>query len=385
MSKRKKVKPGYLGPAFYEWLKHLEIVESLGHGFENSKAMSKERVAIAMKSAEVMRKRGYAFNDRLFPATAPGSTEETVREMLPVDAWLAERVRSSHKYSLDIATLTEARRRYSAEFDHILKTMMVEAPFPNTTVCFTGLGPDDVVVNITKLDMRDTPELKANTTESTYKSLELTRQNPYFYSASMAFVRTRGPAYNRPDHVDMSNNPDNLPPTRLSHVPVEIHFNADRHMEDCIFVNAVAAGITPTITGTDTVEMVRVLLCNFFASFHLSSALRQRHPGRVPGAKLKGPAIHKKQKRPRFEHWVVEFEMDAPEPMQGDIEREQPKKRRHEVRGFVRHYKNPIKHGRHKGKTSIWVDGHWRGDARLGVLKKDHEVVLHEGDEDPSN
>jgi hypothetical protein len=370
MSKRKKIKPGYLGPAFYEWLKHLELVEAVGLG---GGARSKHFASLE--------RGGYAFNDALFKPINPDSAQDTVRDMLPVDAWLAERVRSSHKYTLDLATLREARDRYSDEFDAILETMPVEAPFPNTTVCFTGLGPDDIVVNVSKLDMRVSD--RGNPKLQRYDALELTRENPYFYSASMAFVRTRGPAYNRKNHVDLGSNPDNLKPTKLSNVPVEVHFNADRNLEDCIFLNAIAEGIVPTERGKDLIEMVRILLLNFFASFHLSSVLRTRQPGRAPDVDLKGPALHKHRARPPFEHWVVEFEVDRPEPQQTGIEREQPKKRRHEVRGFLRTYKNPIKHGRHKGKTQVWVDGHWRGDARLGIVKRDEEVVLH--DEDPSN
>lgn len=367
MSRKKQPKPGYLGPAFYEWLKHLEMCEKAG-----DLANAGADAGPALKGA------GYAFSNELWPSIRPEAINDTIRDMLPVDAWLAERVRSSHKYRVDLNTLTAARRRYSAEFDAILETMPVEAPFPNTTVCFSNLGPDDLVMNICRIDMRENN--RGNPTAYNYDTLEITRENPYFYSASMALVRTRGPEYGRSWHL-AEERPSEMKRTSLSSIPVEIHFNVGRHVEDCIFLNAIAAGVDPTQKGKDTIELARVLMLNFFASFHLGSALRKRQPGRIPNATIKGPAIHKKQKRPRFEHWVVEFELDQPEPEQTGIEREQPKKRRHEVRGFERRYQNPIKHGPNKGKTSVWVDGHWRGDARLGILKRDEEITLHKEDE----
>jgi hypothetical protein len=371
VTKRNRAKPGYLGPAFYEWLKHLEAVEYVAKADPSQKDFRYRAIAA---------QKGYAFNDALFPEIKPGASADTVREMLPVDAWLAQRVRASTKYTVDLQTLTEARKRYSAEFDHILETMIVEAPFENVTVCFTNFGPDDIVVNVTKLDMHDTHD-QADPSAYNYESLGLTKQDPLFYSASMVFHRTRGPLFNRDSYLDMGRNPDNLSPTKLSHCPVEIHFNAGRNVADTIFLNAIAAGVAPTQRGKDLVETVRVLLMNFFASFWLSSALRKRQVGRTPVVAAKMPRHAKKYDKPRFEHWVVQFELDKPDPEQSGVEREQPKKRRHQVRGFPRTYPEPIKSGPNKGKTVVWVTGHWRGDANLGIVRKDHEITLHK----PSN
>lgn len=396
MAKRHKPKPGYLGPAFYAWLEHLEKAEAIGRGAVSAKG--RQRMAsLAVK----MQRSGYHINNELFPEFN-GGMEETIREMLWCDSWLAGQVRASVKYTVDIATLTEVRKKYSAAFDHILETMIVDAPFPNTTVCFTGLGPDDIVVNVSQLSSLDDEHFNKITFPSrgkrdrivgsdvqevrhdTHKNLGLSKKDHEFYSASMAFHRTRGPEFGRSDHVDIAadGNPDNLPPHKLSNVPVEIHFNKSRKVEETVWLNAIAPGVNPSPRGKDTVDMVRILLLNFFASFWLSSQLRVRQLGLPPQVGAKAPS-HKKRKRdkPRFEHWVVAFELDAPEPESlAEVSKEQPKKKRHQVRGFPRKAPNGgvFKSGPFKGKHVGWVSGHHRGDARLGIVRKDFEIVIHE-------
>ena len=79
--------------------------------------------------------------------------------------------------------------------------------------------------------------------------------------------------------------------------------------------------------------------------------------------------MRKKRDHPHFEHFIVEMEVDEPDPQQEGRSVFQPRKRLHQVRGFFRHYKS--------GKVS-WVRPHWRGDENLGVVKKDYELTLHE-------
>ena len=390
MAKRHKPKPGYLGPAFYAWLTHLEICESIAFAFLKNDT----RDAAMVKRIKAAQNYGYQINDELFPKLSDVSMRQTMNEMIYVDSWLAGQVRASTKYTVDIETLKQARIKYSAQFDYILETMIVDAPFPRTTVCFTGLGPDDIVVHVAELDAKDdepnnrTHLQKGEFSGDTYKNLELTKGNTKFYSASMCFHRTRGPAFGRNEFLQADHNPDNLRPSKLSMVPVEIHFNKSREVEATIFINALAPGVDVSPKGRDTIEMVRILLLNFFASFWLSSALRKRQLGRPPELEMKRPSHKKKRDKPRYEHNVCEFEIDEPEPSQTGIKQDQPKKKRHEVHGHPRHpagwRDDPMKvfkSGPNKGKRVTWVEGHWRGDARLGIVRKDHELTLHPEDE----
>lgn len=393
MTKRHKPKPGYLGPAFYAWLEHLEMCESIAMAYWKNDVRNPRTGRII----DHLQDKGYQFNNELFPQFGGTKMRDTINEMIYVDSWLAGQVRASTKYTVNVETLRAAREKYSAEFDYILETMIVDAPFPSTTVCFTGLGPDDIICHVSELDAKDEgPNTrshlhKGEVSGDTYKNLELSKGNSLFYSASMCFHRTRGAAWHRDTYPEVApgGNPDKLSPSKLSMVPVEIHFNKSREIESTIFVNALAPGIQITPRGKETVDMVRILLLNFFASFWLSSALRTRQLGLPPEMAATKP-LHKRSKRdkPRFEHYICEFEMDEPEPQQTGFKKEQPKKKRHEVHGHPRHpagwREDPTKvfmSGPAKGKRVTWVEGHWRGDARLGVVKKDHEVVLHPEDE----
>lgn len=388
MARRHKPKPGYLGPAFYAWLQHLEMCESIASAFQKGDRFNPR----TGRHIKYIREQGYNFNNELFPQFGGTDMQDTMNEMLYVDSWLAGQVRASTKYTVDVATLRDAREKYEGEFEFILETMIVDAPFPRTTICFTGMGPDDIVVHVSELDANDDGPNnrshlhKGEISGDTYKNLELSKGNTKFYSAAMCFHRTRGEAFGRDAFLEVAHNPDNLKPSKLSMVPVELHFNKGRLIEDTIFLNALAPGIDVSERGKITVEMVRQLMLNFFATFWLSSALRKRQLGRPPDIGLRAPS-HKRKKRdkPTFEHYVVEFEIDEPEPEQTGMHIDQPRKKRHEVHGFPRRpagwredHTKVFMSGPAKGKRVTWVQGHWRGDARLGIVKKDHEVTLHE-------
>ena len=124
--------------------------------------------------------------------------------------------------------------------------------------------------------------------------------------------------------------------------------------------------------------MTQIQRCivNWLGTFQLQGVLRSRRPGKSPAlvvdeAKRRKPKHYSKFERPMFEHFVMEMEVDEPDPEQTGRTCVQPRKRQHQVRGHRRVYKS--------GKT-VWVKPHWRGDKNLGVIKKDYEMTTHDPD-----
>ncbi|MAS97519.1 MAG: hypothetical protein CMF29_01095 [Kiritimatiellaceae bacterium] len=122
----------------------------------------------------------------------------------------------------------------------------------------------------------------------------------------------------------------------------------------------------------------------FFATLAMLSCggVKQTTLGRVrPENVIRRKPAHKKQ-HPMYEYKVLELGLGGEEPIVNvQISRESAKKRLHAVRGFWRTYKEPLKSGRNKGKTKVFVKGHWRGDKELGVIKKDYVFTTDEDKE----
>jgi hypothetical protein len=375
--KAKHVKPGYLGPAFYEWMKHLEMMEAL---VVHDRVLPGDKKRLA---------KGYSFNDELWPSTEPEfgqvkrhelrgkwgnvQVDETVFAMMPVDAWLAQLVRSSVKYRVTVATLNEIRERYDAEMTNIFCDMVLELPYDPMTIVFENAGPknDDVICNITATTAADRSRAGPLPGEDVnYPALGI-EEGDEFLSASFCFHRAKGV-----DVIEADGTVRTFPAQKLSHCPVEVHFNKGRPVDETTFINAIAPGCEPTIRGKALMDDCRVLLLNFLATFQLQSALRRRQPGKTPAMMAdeggrRRPKHRSKFNKPMFEHFVVELEVDQPDPEQTGTTRAMHHKRQHQVRGHLRHYKSGL---------TAWVKPHWRGNKDLGVIRKDFEVTLHEDD-----
>jgi hypothetical protein len=332
-------------PAFYEWLMHLEAVEKL---ITTQKYQPKPP--------------HYLFNNRLFQQTGDANT--TIREMAVVDAWLATVVRSSVKFTVSIQTLAEMRDQYEKEVEYLLETRPIHLPYEWCTLVLTGLGNDDVVISLMETTAEDADPRAPDKLKS-YPELGI-EEGEKFISCSLCFYRPVG--------VEMESDAKIHGDERLSMVPVEIHFNKGELLSETTFLNAVASNIEVRPKGKDTIELVRVCIVNWIASFGLAGMLRRRQHGMTPKMVERVKPLHKRKKwdRPMFEHFVCELEIDLPAPQQAGYHAEQPRKRLHQVRGFPRHLQS--------GKV-VWVKAHWRGDRKLGVVKKDFEMVMHEDDD----
>ena len=369
MSRRNKVKPGYIGPAFYEWLAHLEMCEDI---VVRNKVRDKKRAA-----------RGYTFNDELWPtgdqpiSRVVGQDAEilmssTVAAMLPVDAWVAHLVRSSVKYRITHDTMLDIAEKYQDEIDYIHRTMTIELPYDPITVVFEGVGPkeDDVMVNLSLQTAAHRSRVDGEFYDVNYPALGI-GENDEFISASICFHRAKG--------VELTSTGDTDASAKLSHCPVEIHFNKGLGVTDTKWINAIAPGTHMSARGAQMIEETRKMILYFLSYFSLRNLLRRKQPGLSPAlmaeqGKRRKPKHRNKFNRPMFEHFVIELEVDEPEAQQSGITRAMHKKRQHQVQGHRRVCKS--------GKVT-WVKPHWRGDKNLGVIRKDYEMTTHEFD--PSN
>jgi len=336
MTRQRTNKSGSLGPAFHAWLEWLEHTEHvlLGTGPVKGKPLY------------------MAMNDALFSQQSDSDFHKMMSDCAPVDAYNARVVRSSTKYKVDVSTLINMLEKYQKELIYIRDTRPINLPFEWCTLVITGYGKDDILVCLNETDPkdnRDYPELNIEAGEK-------------FIDCNIAFYLAEG--------VEMMDGDVNVH-QRLSYCPVELHFNKGLLESETEFLNAIAEGVTVTKMGEQVVELVRILTLTWIHSFHLSSMLRRKRPG-LPaefGNNFKRKRLRKKKDHPHFEHFIVELEVDEPDPMQEGRTVWQPRKRMHQVRGFFRHYRS--------GKVS-WVKPHWRGDEALGVVKKDYELTLHE-------
>ncbi len=334
MTRQRSAKPGALGPAFHAWLEWLEHVEHLVLG---TGPMKGKQLYMAM-------------NNDLFHTQSDDEYMKMMSDVAPVDAYNARIVRSSTKYKVEIATLMQIVQKYKPELDYIRNTSPINLPFEWCTLVITGFGKDDILICVQESEAgKDYPELHVEAGDK-------------FIDCNIAFYRAVGV-----ELMDSQVHPEQ----KLSYCPVELHFNKGMLESETTFLNAIADGVRVNKQGQQVIEMIRTCILVWIHSFHLSSMLRRRQMGipATPGKLFKRKRLRKKRNHPHFEHFIVELEVDEPDPEQEGRSVFQPRKRMHQVRGFYRHYKS--------GKVS-WVKPHWRGDETLGVVKKDYEVMLHD-------
>ena len=180
----------------------------------------------------------------------------------------------------------------------------------------------------------------------------------------------------------------------LSVVPLEIHlregielgvdlyndeFSIDNELygmkkrEAPPFVTAFPEGVDGSLWEEEQ-QSLSFLTCFFVFLLMLSAkGVRQTTLGKVEGKNVIRRKPQHKRQHPMYEYRVLEIG-DGSEPPLFDqsVTREAIRKRCHAVRGFFRHYKKPLKSGPNKGKTTVFVKGHWRGDKELGVIRKDY-------------
>ena len=188
--------------------------------------------------------------------------------------------------------------------------------------------------------------------------------------------------------------PDNPAQKRLVTIPAEIHlkenveievdpkkgeFSIDDQlhgMKNSVsppWLAAFPAGIDGSIWEKEEHDLHITTLFFQFLTLLSSKGIRQTTLGKVKAENVLRRKPKNKRHHPMYEYRILEIG-DGSEPPLFDqsVTREAIRKRCHAVRGFFRHYKKPLKSGPNKGKTAVFVKGHWRGDKELGVIRKDY-------------
>ena len=339
---KKQAKPGYLGTAFHTWLEWLEYVECVT---QTTKRPGKPKYM--------------AMNDKLFKVDSDDDFQKMMFDAMPVDAWLARCVRSSVKYAVASKTLALMTHQYEKELDYICRTRPMHLPHEWNTVVVDGWDNNTTFLmcaqeTVTKTG-KDYPELGVTAHEK--------------WICVNFVIHSK----NGVDLMDGKHS-DNQ---KLSYVPVELHMTKGETVENTRSVWAMTSGMEVTEKGEKMLNLMRGMFFSWLKSFHLNAILRRKSLGTPPMSVDYIP--HKRRKKnefPRFEHVVMELEIDEPEPAQTGRHVFQPKKRMHQVRGFWRQCKS--------GKD-VWVKPHWRGDEKLGVVKRDFEMTIHNNGENNVN
>ncbi|MHC4431651.1 MAG: hypothetical protein ACYTBS_07415 [Planctomycetota bacterium] len=334
---RKQPKPGYLGPAFHAYLEYLEEVE---HWFATGKGKG----------------RGITINNRLFDTPKDEQKfNSLVADMMLVDASLARVVRSSVKYKMSVETAYTIADLYHKELIHLMHTVPLRLPHEYCTIVFEGFGQDDMILVAQEQTAED---------KKTYPELGLEADEP-FICLNIGAYRKEGV-----ELEDGSIAPSNV----LSHFPVEIHSQWNKTENENRVIYAGAGQVDPTKQGHRILDLMWRTWIIWHHQFHLQSLLRHKQvAGGRPPLSFKPNRLRKKHEHPAFEHTIIKLEVDAPDPSQAGRSIFQPRKRLHQVRGFWRHYR--------KSGKRVWVKPHWRGDETLGVIKRDIELVTHEGED----
>ena len=342
----KHPKPGYLGPAFHEWLEYLEYCE-----------------CVMLTNKRPPKQKWMALNDTLFRCDTDEAFQKMMTDAGPVDAWLATCVRSSVKYKTTAQTLGLMCHQYESELRYIRNTREIHLPHEWCTLIVEGFGEDTYMICLqetTTSSGKDYPDLGVKADET-------------WISANICFYRQTGVEVNNSDAFALGSprKPGTIrPEQRLSYCPVEIHMTKGETWSETRTLHAQASGVDITEKGRDAIDMCKGLIMAWLESFHLASVLRHKTAGVRPlPIDYKPRKPRKRRQFPRFEHIVVELPVNAPESSQTGRSMFQPPKRLHAVRGFWRTYKT--------GKE-VWVKPHWRGDEHLGVVRKDFEVTLHD-------
>lgn len=333
------MKKSKLGRAFHETLEFLETIEVIHD--------KPDHVLEKMKIPQL------AIEDSYFRDKGDRQARfKGMSELVSGYAELAGELRSSVKYKMTAQTVNKIIKNYQPELEYIGNNYPLKLPHEYTTLILESETEHFVII----ASERKMPE-------GGYSALGLEAGDSMINLCMIGWF---------PNGVRYEDT--RLGEQKLSHFPLEIHLTDAAKRGEQYMVPAPVSGIEMTDAGIELIQNVVMIFNIFLASFDLTSVLREKRPGVPPMKNIE--RRHKKRKKhqhPQFEHTIIKFEVDAPEDGQAGYSILQSKKRLHQVRGFWRHYK--------KTGKRVWVKGHWRGDEKLGVIRRDVELVTHEEEE----
>jgi len=342
--KKKKISPEHsFGKAYPEWLNLLENLEDFVEG--RTKKMKK-----------------IMYQANLFPEVAKDRSHDA--KQILIWASNAASMRSSFKFKVTSENWEVFKRTNNKPL-----SVVTFLPFQNVYLQYCYKHSSKILL------------CEQRTLDVDYPELELLEGETYISIT---------PAEYHEKEASVLNNRS----SKLTVVPLEIHLregielgvdmlndefsiNDDLHgmkkREAPPFITAFPSGVDGS-RWEEEEHSLPFLTCFFLFLLLLSAkGVMQTSLGNVEGKNVVRRKPQHKRQHPMYEYRVLEIG-DGSEPPLFDqsVTREAIRKRCHAVRGFFRHYKKPLKSGPNKGKTAVFVKGHWRGDKELGVIRKDY-------------
>jgi hypothetical protein len=157
-------------------------------------------------------------------------------------------------------------------------------------------------------------------------------------------------------------------------IPVEIHFKVTDDIEPT-YISAWLG--KPLDEGGRLLNGLMIVFFTWWEMINNRTAKITTYRGLKPSYERKIKPLHG-HKYPKFEHVVIERDLDPePDPRGESTARAPGMVRKHFRAGHWRHFAKPLKSGPNKGKTRTWVQDCAPGNAEIGILKTD--LVLTNG------
>jgi len=153
-------------------------------------------------------------------------------------------------------------------------------------------------------------------------------------------------------------------------LPVEVHFKLTDDDLEQTWISAWLGN--PVMDKADRfVDCLVGAFINWWEMINSRTAKTTTYRGLKPSYERKIKPVHG-HKYPRFEHVVIERDLDPePDPRGESTARAPGMVRKHFRAGHWRHFAKPLKSGPNKGKTRTWVQDCAPGNAEIGILKTD--------------
>jgi len=318
--------------------------------------------------------RGFAFNEQQFNMLSEKDWGEEYLQYTINMAENAWRLRNAFKFKMNW------REQAAGAADEIAMRVLstpMSPPFEHCVFVLNEWAPNCDLVLLVDCDRKSDEGLV--TYRHAYESAGI-MPGDSFVSILPCVYRADGMWMNALGRRDVSQP--------LSFWPLEIHLKLHATLEDRNF--GIAAyppfcNLNPMYWGNESGD--RNLQRNLVTAVYFLLWTLSAHEVRtIPGLAPRKRGMPKpKGRRVFYEHHVIDVDPFAVKRVSGaasGIVRGSP--RFHAVRGFWRHYKNPIKSGPHAGETQVWIEPQWRGDKNKGVITKDYNILsMEEDDDDP--
>lgn len=350
--KKKKISPEHaFGKAYSEWLDILENLEDFVEG-------------------KTIKQKTISYPDKLFPDVKnPEKTEMSAKQIL-IWAGNAGSLRNSFKFKTTLDNWFSFAENNKKPFS--ISTFL---PFENVYLEMSGeffMTDDQNLYNSSNTIML----CEQRTLDRDYPELELMKGETYICITPAEYYPDN-PARKRivtmPAEIHLKENVEIEVDPQKGEFSIDDQLHGMKNNVSPPWLAVFPAGIDGSLWKEEEHDLYITTLFFQFLTLLSSKGIRQTTLGKVKAENVLRRKPKNKRHHPMYEYRVLEIGNGSEPPIfDQSVTKEAIRKRCHAVRGFFRHYKKPLKTGPNKGKTAVFVKGHWRGDKELGVIRKDY-------------